>query len=85
MVKFLVAVVEDGFSDVCLQERHNIRVSLSLSEHQKELLQMNELAQAKDRPVGVTILAVLAGIPAVLIYCMLPGVRSAFSMGGEQR
>ena len=27
---------------------------------------MNELAQAKERPVGVTILAVLAGIAAVL-------------------
>ncbi len=27
---------------------------------------MNELAQAKGRPIGVTILAVLAGLAAVL-------------------
>jgi hypothetical protein len=66
VVKFLVAVVEDGFSDDCLQERYDTPVALTFYEHRKELLQMNELSQAKERPVGVTILAVLAGIAAVL-------------------
>ena len=66
MVQFLVVVVEDGFSDGRLQERRSAFVLLSFSVDRKELSKMSELSQAKARPLGVTILAILASIAAVL-------------------
>jgi hypothetical protein len=45
---------------------HGTMMLFSYSEPRKEVLHMNELSQAKARPVGVTILAILAGVAAVL-------------------
>jgi hypothetical protein len=65
VVKFLVAVVEI-VSTTFFPEGYDTPLCLSFSAYRKESLQMNGFVQAKERPLGVTILAILAGIAAVL-------------------